>query len=1335
MANDSLSFELVINGKTAKVELASIDELVKKIQGSAKGVGNTFKESAIETAQLTTGLNQALEVGQKLYNLFKQPLVQAGQFEQYLTTLKVMLGSIDKAKERFSEVVDFAIKTPYNVGQVMEAANQLQTVGQYSQKTLKMLGDLASASGRSMQEAMSAYINMVTGRTGMAVKQFRMMLISNEDWMAETHKKVLKIGAGQTASVEEMMMALPKIIKKKGFVDMMDQQSLTYKGMVSNMEDNFTKAMAKIGEQYLQAAKDIVGWITNMTDKVLKSLYFIIPVVKNVGLAFVEFFLIIKLSALSATVMSWMASVRVFGSIWVGIFATMRKAYASFLTMLAQNPYVAVAIFIAGLLTVIKTFNDLADEAIKNELELEKGLTAKYKSDKADKQMNLEMNETLEETIETYERLSKKQNKTKEETKELEVATKSLRRQFPDLISDSNVFGENTDLLATKMQKAKDEAKKYKQELAELDAQITANAKNIGTLETKVGAQKTGEKVISAQGGFLDAVSRALGMNWATYGKDAKNKVFEYAREIIDTENMNEDGSKNTNKDRTPLTAEQQKKALITYIDAKLRWVKGGDWWKKQGEETQLAVYNFLLEAQTSQLKVIEAKENEKNRVVYKTIDDKIDAELKAKKKQLKETIPDEKKRIDTYMKYLTDRYGLMDDNSPTDPVLGSIREMTKSQKDVAKQDYQAEISNAQRSLEDITEKKKETEKQAKEAEKKNKDRIDKKKASLELEHKTQKLLSEQGLDFDQNYEQNYIDGLKKLLLDEQKYYGKDKNKKDALAIKEEIFKLQTELDSFTDVLKKAKVKNMTDVYAKEKEEIEITYQEALKANAKKGYSANQVNQMNHEAEIERDNKLHDAKIKHEKELQDLIDKNITEQIDLQAKKNELNRLANSLIDNPLLKEFADKQQEWDKKENDIKIDMEKKQRELVALIDADRTNMTPEQLASHQKTIWAKESEIDMSIESLSTTKKINTKDKKDWLTSKFHDSGYADEKKKLDEDRQKELDAIEEVGKKEEQTTEDIEKVKYEIKKAYREKYDALDAKYHASSMGRLLGIPKETEENFNKAWDGMKQVIGNFSKKNEDSVNKDIDKRKELLNERLKAEETASSGFLRTEAQKEHAKQQFEKKRKEEEHKLEVERLKRTKVWFEINKGIQIAEAVMSTSNAIMSAWKLPAPMNFIMAALAATVGDTEIALIASQKMPEAKYKTGGYTGNINENDVAGVVHGKEFVVNKEGTEKHRDLLEDINKGNDIGVIRSALDLIGGDRGISSSANSFNRGLTVNNNMNVDNLHKEVAGLRKDLLDIMNNPVSPILVVDNSTSHKITQRGLKQMKRDSF
>lgn len=46
----------------------------------------------------------------------------------------------------------------------------------------------------------------------------------------------------------------------------------------------------------------------------------------------------------------------------------------------------------------------------------------------------------------------------------------------------------------------------------------------------------------------------------------------------------------------------------------------------------------------------------------------------------------------------------------------------------------------------------------------------------------------------------------------------------------------------------------------------------------------------------------------------------------------------------------------------------------------------------------------------------------------------------------------------------------------------------------------------------------------------------------------------------------------------------------------------------------------------------------------------FSEGGYTGSVSAKDIAGVVHGQEFVINANATRRHRSLLEAINAGKD-------------------------------------------------------------------------------------
>lgn len=91
-------------------------------------------------------------------------------------------------------------------------------------------------------------------------------------------------------------------------------------------------------------------------------------------------------------------------------------------------------------------------------------------------------------------------------------------------------------------------------------------------------------------------------------------------------------------------------------------------------------------------------------------------------------------------------------------------------------------------------------------------------------------------------------------------------------------------------------------------------------------------------------------------------------------------------------------------------------------------------------------------------------------------------------------------------------------------------------------------------------------------------------------------------------------------------------------------QTTAAAWSTAAAMVSAATFGA---------SAVAGGTALAaLIASSKaLSLTGFSKGGYTGNIGRKEIAGVVHGQEFVVNATATRDNLDLLKAMNSGQDV------------------------------------------------------------------------------------
>lgn len=107
---------------------------------------------------------------------------------------------------------------------------------------------------------------------------------------------------------------------------------------------------------------------------------------------------------------------------------------------------------------------------------------------------------------------------------------------------------------------------------------------------------------------------------------------------------------------------------------------------------------------------------------------------------------------------------------------------------------------------------------------------------------------------------------------------------------------------------------------------------------------------------------------------------------------------------------------------------------------------------------------------------------------------------------------------------------------------------------------------------------------------------------------------------------------------------------KLMFTAQKAFAIASSLIAIKNGIAQAFSLPFPLNLGAAATVAAQTATLVSDIKSVR--EGGFKSGGYTGNGGVNDVAGVVHGQEYVLNAEATKRvGRGTLDALNNGGTL------------------------------------------------------------------------------------
>ena len=268
--------ELELAVKRVKAETAGIGKAAHSAEGGVSSMGSSMAKM-LKGGAILAGVSA---VGSAIYSVGKSAVSAAAQVEKYSATLETMLGSKAAARDRMQEYMDIAKTTPFELTQVVEAGNQLQALGRYSEETLTMLGDLAAASGKPLEQVLNAYAKMASGQKGIAVDMFRDLLITTDDWTKATGKGK-KASGEMLATSEELIASLPKIMKSKGFFGLMAKQAETTEGKISNLQDAAFSLRAALGERLAPSVKSVVGTLEDWTSSLEKNIR--IPVEEKIA--------------------------------------------------------------------------------------------------------------------------------------------------------------------------------------------------------------------------------------------------------------------------------------------------------------------------------------------------------------------------------------------------------------------------------------------------------------------------------------------------------------------------------------------------------------------------------------------------------------------------------------------------------------------------------------------------------------------------------------------------------------------------------------------------------------------------------------------------------------------------------------------------------------------------------------------------------------------------------------------------------------------------------------------------------------------------------------------
>ncbi|MFD1957325.1 hypothetical protein ACFSL6_24955 [Paenibacillus thailandensis] len=127
--------------------ISSFDNVIKKTTKTVAGItaiGTTF---AATTAAMVA----------------KQGFSEAMDLEGFRLQLETATKSAERAGEIMRWASNFAASTPFETGELVEGASKLEMMGLTAEKYIPLLGDMASSTNKSLDQAIEAMIDANTG--------------------------------------------------------------------------------------------------------------------------------------------------------------------------------------------------------------------------------------------------------------------------------------------------------------------------------------------------------------------------------------------------------------------------------------------------------------------------------------------------------------------------------------------------------------------------------------------------------------------------------------------------------------------------------------------------------------------------------------------------------------------------------------------------------------------------------------------------------------------------------------------------------------------------------------------------------------------------------------------------------------------------------------------------------------------------------------------------------------------------------------------------------------------------------------------------------------------
>lgn len=438
-----------------------------EMKKAAADAGTTFvtEGGMIDDAltKIAAGVAGAFAVD-KIKDFVMEVVNVRGQFQQLEVAFKTMLGSGEKASKLMNQLVRTAATTPFDLQSVAQGAKQLLAYGTAAEDvndTLIKLGDIAA--GLSLPLGDLVYLYGTTVTQGRMFTQDMRQFMGRGIPMAEEIAKVMGVAEQEVAGLVTAGKVTADVFKKAidgmaaeggKFGGLMEAQSKTITGQISNIEDAMAMMFNKMGQQsegVINTALSGVSYLVENYQEVgrqigalvtaygaYKAALITLTAIQRVNMA------VLRQAALEKQLVAAqgiaLSNAEALAAARTKLLALAQqglvKAIKGVTAALASNPYTLAALAVAALTVGIYELATAESEAEKRTKAMNDAVDKQKKAMETFHQHNQDLiNTATDETKSTYQRIAAFEELKQtmpgliDKYKDLEALTKAMKEE------------------------------------------------------------------------------------------------------------------------------------------------------------------------------------------------------------------------------------------------------------------------------------------------------------------------------------------------------------------------------------------------------------------------------------------------------------------------------------------------------------------------------------------------------------------------------------------------------------------------------------------------------------------------------------------------------------------------------------------------------------------------------------------------------------------------------------------------------------------------------------------------------------------------------------------